>query len=190
MTGIARGQAVLMPQRVDDYVDQSSVVRFIDEFVRTLPMDELGFERVVPAETGRPGYDPRIMLSLWIYGYVNGLTSSRKLERETGRNVEVMWLLEVLQPDFKTISDFRKDNKKALCGVFRKFTEMCRNEGLVSGELVAAAGPDLHLLTGRGSVVLDTRLLAGWGLVPAAGREFAVPVKALKERPAAQDGLF
>jgi len=129
-----------MPQRVDDYVDGSSVVRFIDEFVRTLPMEPLGFERVRPAATGRPGYDPRMMLSLWIYGYVNGLSSSRKLEREAGRNVEVMWLMEMLRPDFKTICDFRKDHKTALTGVFRSFTELCRTEGLVSGELVAIDG--------------------------------------------------
>jgi transposase len=138
--GIAREQAALMPQRVEDYVEGTSVVRFIDEFVRTLPMEALGFERVRPAGTGRPGYDPRMMLSLWIYGYVNGLTSSRKLEREAGRNVEVMWLMEMLRPDFKTICDFRKDHKSALTGVFRSFTELCRTEGLVRGELVAIDG--------------------------------------------------
>lgn len=147
-----------MPQRVDDYVDGSSMVRFIDEFVRTLPMEPMGFERVRPAATGRPGYDPRMMLSLWIYGYVNGLTSSRKLERESGRNVEVMWLMEMLRPDFKTICDFRKDHKKALTGVFRSFTELCRSEGFVSGELVAIDGSKFRAVNSSDHNYTETKL--------------------------------
>ena len=138
--GIAREQTALLPVRVDDYVERNDVVRFIAGFVESLPMGELGFERTVAAETGRPGYDPRQMLGLWIYGYVNGLTSSRKLERETHRNVEVMWLLRMLRPDFKTIADFRKDHKACMRGVFGAFTKMLRAEGLISGELVSIDG--------------------------------------------------
>jgi transposase len=138
--GVAREQAALLPVRVDDYVERNDLVRFIAGFVESLPMSELGFERTVAAETGRPGYDPRQMLGLWIYGYVNGLTSSRKLERETHRNVEVMWLLRMLRPDFKTIADFRKDHKAAMGGVFGAFTKMLRAEGLISGELVSIDG--------------------------------------------------
>jgi transposase len=138
--GTVRQQAMLMPERVDEYVEETSVVRFIDAFARALPVEKLGFERSEPAETGRPGYDPRMMLALWIYGYVNRITSSRRLEREAGRNVEVMWLSEGLRPDFKTISDFRKDNKKALVKVFREFVQICRAEGLLGAELVAVDG--------------------------------------------------
>ena len=138
--GIGRQQAALLPARVDDYVEAGGIVRFIDAFVWSLPMEKLGFERSVPAATGRPGYDPRMMLGLLIYGFVNGVTSSRKLERETGRNMEVIWLMQTLRPDFKTISDFRRDHKKALLGVMGEFTKMCRREGMVRGELVAIDG--------------------------------------------------
>lgn len=138
--GIPREQAALLPARVDDYVEAGSMVRFIDGFAWSMPMQTLGFDRSVPAATGRPGYDPRMMLALWIYGFVNGVTSSRKLEREAGRNLEVIWLTQTLRPDFKTISDFRRDHKGALLGVLREFTKMCRREGIISGELVAIDG--------------------------------------------------
>src|SRR3954453_8799034 len=131
--GLPREQGALLPARVEDYVEAGSIVRFIDGFAWSLPMARLGFERTVPAATGRPGYDPRMMLGLWIYGFVNGLTSSRKLEREAGRNLEVIWLTQTLRPDFKTISDFRRDHKKALVGVLGAESKRCRREGLVKG---------------------------------------------------------
>src|SRR4051794_15575393 len=126
--GEVRQQGMLLPVHVDDYIAKTSVVRFIEAFVRALPMAALGFERSEPAETGRPGYDPRMMLGLWIYGYVNRITSSRRLEQEAGRNLEVMWLSERLKPDFKTIADFRKNHKKALVKVFREFIGLCKAE--------------------------------------------------------------
>lgn len=138
--GIAREQTALLPSRVEDYVDEGSVVRYIDALAWSLPMAELGFERAVAAATGRPGFRPQMMLALWIYGYVNGLTSSRKLEREASRNLEVMWLTQMLKPDFKTISDFRRDHKGAVVAVFRRLTKQIREEGLIAGELVAIDG--------------------------------------------------
>jgi transposase len=147
--GVAREQAALLPARVDDYVEGRSIVRFIDGFVSWLPMEALGFERSVPAATGRPGYDPRLMLALLIYGFVNGITSSRKLEREAGRNLEAIWLMRTLRPDFKTISDFRRDHKAALVGVFGEFTKLCRRAGVVSGELVAIDGSKFRAVNSK-----------------------------------------
>ena len=123
--GIPREQAVLFPERLDDYVGEDNPVRFIDAFVDDLDLSGLGFQRTQPALTGRPPFDPGDLLKLYIYGYLNQVRSSRKLERETHRNVEVMWLLRKLRPDHKTISDFRKDNRKAFTGVFGAFSAIC-----------------------------------------------------------------
>ena len=147
--GVPREQAALLPARVDDYVAPQSIVRFIEAFVWTLPMERLGFRRFEPAATGRPGYDPRMMLALLIYGFVYGITSSRKLEREAARNMELIWLMRTLRPDFKTISDFRRDHKKALRGVFGEFTKMCRRTGVISGELVAIDGSKFRAVNSK-----------------------------------------
>lgn len=112
--GADRGQASFLPARVEDYVAPDNPVRVIDAFVDELDLAELGFARVRPAATGRPGYAPGTMLKLYVYGYVHQLTSSRKLEREAGRNIELMWLMGKLVPDFKTIADFRHDNPDAI----------------------------------------------------------------------------
>ena len=138
--GLPREQAVLFPETLDDYVGEDNPVRFIDAFVDHLDLRGLGFERTEPAFTGRPPFDPRDLLKLYIYGYLNQVRSSRKLEREAYRNVEVMWLLRKLRPDHKTISDFRKDNRKAFKGVFREFSVLCRKLKLFGGELVAVDG--------------------------------------------------
>src|SRR5215212_5624287 len=114
--GCDRNQAQLLPARVDDYVDPDNPVHFIDAFVDDLNFNEAGFARVKPKNTGRPGYDPADLLMLYIYGYVNRVRSSRRLEAETRRNLEVIWLLRHLQPDFKTIADFRKDNPPCVQG--------------------------------------------------------------------------
>jgi transposase len=107
--GCDRDQAQLLPARVDDYVDRNNPVRFIDAFVDELDLNAAGFARVEPKDTGRPAYDPADLLKLYIYGYVNRMRSSRRLETEAARNLEVIWLLCGLRPDFKTIADFRKD---------------------------------------------------------------------------------
>ena len=138
--GESREQRVLFPEVLDDYISEENVVRFIDAFVDGLEMEELGFERSAPKETGRPAYDPRDLLKLYIYGYLNRIRTGRILERECQRNMELMWLMRKLRPDFKTIADFRKDNRAAFKGVFRQFVLVCKQMGLLGGELVAVDG--------------------------------------------------
>lgn len=135
--GIDRNQIVFFPDRLDDYISEDNPVRVLDEYVAALDMKDLGFTKVVPADTGRPAYDPRDLLKLYLYGYLNRIRTSRKLETEAGRNLELMWLLRKLKPDFKTIADFRKDNKKAIKEVFKHFTLLCKQWGLFGEELVA-----------------------------------------------------
>ncbi|MGB4505467.1 MAG: transposase [Syntrophaceticus sp.] len=119
-------QITLFPEKVDDYISSDNPVRVIKAFVDSLDMKELGFKRYVSNCYGRPSYDPRDLLKLYIYGYLNRIRSSRKLETEAGRNLELMWLLRKLKPDFKTIADFRKDNKKAIKNVFKQFNLLCK----------------------------------------------------------------
>lgn len=140
ITGVSRDQVVLFPESIDDYITEDNPVRFIDAFVEHMDLHKLGFIRTEPAKTGRPGYEPKDLLKLYIYGYKNLITSSRRLEQETHRNMEVVWLLRRLRPDFKTLSDFRKDNVKAFKSVFRQFTLLCNVLNLFSGELVAIDG--------------------------------------------------
>ena len=112
--GADRSQSTLFPEHLEDWIDENNPVRVVDVFVEELDLGELGFERAEPASTGRPGYHPSCLLKLYIYGYLNRVQSSRRLEREAGRNVEVMWLTGRLVPDHKTIADFRKDNGPAI----------------------------------------------------------------------------
>ena len=121
LSGTDRSQLLLLPEAVDDYVGPDNPVRFIEAFVDGLDLGSAGFVRVQPKATGRPGYDPADLLKLYIYGYLNRIRSSRRLEAETHRNVEVIWLLRHLMPDFKTIADFRRDNRAAFKTVFREF---------------------------------------------------------------------
>ena len=138
--GEDRGQEQMLPPRIEEYVDANAPVRFIDAFVEQLDLAELGFERAVAAETGRPGYRPADLLRLFSYGYLQGIRSSRRLEAEAGRNLEVIWLLKGLRPDFKTIADFRKNNRKAFKGVLRELNLLCRKLNLFGAELVAIDG--------------------------------------------------
>src|SRR6202035_2220825 len=135
-----RGQWTLLPECLDDFIDESNPVRMIDAFVDALDLAEMSFEGVEPAATGRPSYHPSVLLKLYIYGYLNRVQSSRRLEREAGRNVEVMWLLGRLAPDHKTIADFRKDNGPALRKVCARFVELCREMGLLATASVAIDG--------------------------------------------------
>src|SRR5690348_12019307 len=132
VAGADRGQSALLPECLDDFIDETNPVRVIDVFVDALDLAEIGFEGVDPAATGRPAYHPSVFLKLYIYGYLNRVQSSRRLEREAGRNLEVMWLLGRLAPDHKTISDFRKDNGAALRKVCARFVEVCRDMGLLT----------------------------------------------------------
>lgn len=140
ITGESRKQITMFPEVVDDYITQDNPVRFIEAFVDGLDMGELGFGRAEPKELGRPGYDPRDLLKLYIYCYLNRVRSSRKIEIETGRNLELMWLMRKLRPDFKTIADFRKENTKALKKIFQEFFEICRKLELFGGEVIAVDG--------------------------------------------------
>ena len=124
--GVDRSQTTLFPERLEDWIDEDNPVRVIDVFVEGLDLFDLGFERVVPKQTGASSYHPGDLLKLYIYGYVNRVQSSRRLECETGRNVEVMWLVRRLVPDHKTIADFRKDNGSAIRKVCTRFVTLCR----------------------------------------------------------------
>jgi transposase len=138
--GVDRRQEHLLPPSVEDYVPAEAPVRFIDAFVDGLDFAELKFSRARPADTGRPGYHPRDLLKLYVYGYLQRVRSSRRLEAEAARNLEVIWLLGGLRPDFKTIADFRKDNRACFPGVFRQFNLLCRKLELFGAELIAIDG--------------------------------------------------
>jgi transposase len=138
--GHDRNQPVLFPESIDDYITEDNSVRVIDEYVEQLDLVKLGFTKAVCAGTGRPSYNPKDLLKLYLYGYLNRIRSSRRLEHEAIRNIEVIWLLKKLRPDFKTIADFRKDNKPALKGVFRDFNKLCDEWSLFGKELVAIDG--------------------------------------------------
>ena len=144
-----RGQWTLLPECLDDFIDESNPVRVIDVFVDALDLAEMGFDGVDPAATGRPSYHPSVLLKLYIYGYLNRVQSSRRLEREAGRNVEVMWLLGRLVPDHKTIADFRKDNGLGLRKVCARFVELCREMGLLATASVAIDGSKFKAVNNR-----------------------------------------
>ena len=147
--GIDRSQVLLLPEAVDDYVGRDNPVRFIDAFVDGLDLAAAGFERATPKATGRPGYDPADLLKLYIYGYLNRVRSSRRLEAESKRNLEVIWLLRRLSPDFKTIADFRRINRAAFRQVFREFVRLCRELELFGRELVAVDGTRIKAVNSR-----------------------------------------
>src|SRR5271166_4580677 len=126
IAGFERDQLLLLPEAVDDYVDADNPVRFIDAFVDGFDLTAAGLLRVEAKATGRPGYAPGDLLKLYIYGYLNRVRSRRRLEAECRRNIEVIWLLRTLKPDFKTIADFRRDNRGAFKSVFRQFVLLCR----------------------------------------------------------------
>src|ERR1700752_498179 len=138
--GMDRGQSTLFPECLEDWVDENNPVRVIDVFVDELDLGELGFDGVAPEDTGRPSYHPSVLLKLFIYGYLNRVASSRRLEREAGLNVEVMWLTGRLAPDHKTIADFRKENGAAIRKACARFVDLCRRVGVLGGGCVAIDG--------------------------------------------------
>ena len=147
--GVDRGQSTLFPACLEDWVDEANPVRVIDVFVDELDLGGLGFGRAEPEATGRPGYHPSVLLKLYIYGYLNRVQSSRRLEREAGRNVEVMWLTNRLMPDHKTIADFRKDNGAAIRKVCSQFVALCRQLGLFAASGVAVDGSKFKAVNNR-----------------------------------------
>ena len=147
--GADRGQSTLLPECLDDWVDESNPVRAVDAFVDALDLAELGFDDAEPAATGRPGYHPSAFLKLYIYGYLNRVQSSRRLESEARRNLEVIWLIQRLAPDDKTICDFRKDNGPAIKKVCAQFVELCRRMGLLTKASVAIDGSKFKAVNNR-----------------------------------------
>ncbi|MFN4130802.1 MAG: IS1182 family transposase [Paracoccaceae bacterium] len=147
--GVDRGQTVLFPDRLEDWIREDSLVRVVDLFVDELDLPGLGFGRASPARTGRPGYHPAVLLKLFIYGYLNRIPSSRRLEREAGRNVEVMWLTGRLVPDHKTIADFRRDNGEPIRKTCAQFVELCRRIGTLKGDCVAIDGSKFKAVNNR-----------------------------------------
>ena len=147
--GLDRGQSTLFPASLDDYVVEDNPVRAVDVFVDGLDLDKLGFVGVEPLDTGRPSYHPAVMLKLYIYGYLNRVPSSRRLERECQRNIELIWLTGQLAPDFKTIADFRKDNGKAIREACREFVALCRKLDLLGAASVAIDGSKFKAVNAR-----------------------------------------
>ena len=147
--GQDRQQVTLLPESLDDFIGEDNPVRVVDAFVAELNLVELGFERTVPARTGRPAYDPAVLLKLYIYGYLNRVQSSRRLEHECQRNVELMWLTGRLAPDFKTIADFRRDNGAGIRNVCRRFVVLCRDLKLFAQGVVAIDGSKFKAVNSR-----------------------------------------
>ena len=138
--GQSRTQSTLFPEVLDDYIHEDNPIRAVDMFINSLDLSELGFARCQPAKTGRPSYSPATMLKIYLYGYLNRIQSSRRLEKETQRNVELMWLVERLTPDFKTIADFRRDNGNAIQQVCKRFVLICRELNMFTDAIVAIDG--------------------------------------------------
>ena len=149
VVGDDRSQSTLFPERLDDYLGEDNPVRAVDVFVDELDLTGLGFGGVEPAATGRPAYHPATLLKIYVYGYLNRVQSSRRLERECQRNIELVWLTGRLMPDFKTIADFRKDNGDAIHKVCREFVVLCRRLELLSEASVAIDGSKFKAVNTR-----------------------------------------
>jgi len=183
--GVNRDQATLFPECLEDWVEEDNPVRVIEAFVEGLDLGGLGFSRVDPQVTGRPSYHPSVLLKLYVYGYLNRVQSSRRLEREAGRNVEIMWLTGRLVPDHKTIADFRKDNGPAIRKVCAQFVSLCRELGLLTGMDVTGMEvfhEVMDLLDGHGITFGIARanrpitaLLDHYGALDSIGRERLYP---------------
>jgi transposase len=158
VTGQSRYQATLFPEALDEVIATDNAVRVIDAFVDSLDLARLEFSKVTAEATGRPPYDPRDLLKLYVYGYVNQVRSSRRLEREAGRNVEVIWLINRVTPAFKTIADFRKDHPQAIVAVCRAFTRFCREQSLFGAELLAIDGTKIAAVASRKQVITPEQI--------------------------------
>jgi transposase len=156
--GADRNQVMLLPESVEDYVGPDNPVRVVDAFVEQLDLPEMGFEGTDSLATGRPAYHPSVMLKIYVYGYLNRIQSSRRLEHETQRNVEVMWLTGQLTPDFKTIANFRKDNGRAIRKVCRQFIVLCRQLNLFTQALVAIDGSKFKAVNNRDKNFTDAKM--------------------------------
>ncbi len=147
--GRNRSQSFLLPENIDDYINQENPVRAVEAFVDALDLAQLGFGRAVPADTGRPSYHPSTMLKIYLYGYLNRIQSSRRLEREAGRNLELMWLTGRLAPDFKTMAEFRRENGSAIRATCCQFVTLCRSLDLFTQAVVAVDGSKFKAVNNR-----------------------------------------
>ena len=160
ITGEDRHQLALFPERLDDSIAEDNPVRFIDLFIDELDLLELGFDKVEPADTGRPSYHPSSLLKIYIYGYLNRIQSSRRLERETQRNLELIWLTGRLSPDFKTIADFRKDNGPGIKKVCAQFVMLCKQMGMFTESVIAIDGSKFKAVNNRDNNYTERKLKA------------------------------
>lgn len=158
IAGPSRHQTSLFPESLDELIAQDHPVRVVDAFVDSLDLGQLGFKKVIAEATGRPPYAPGDLLKLYVYGYLNRVRSSRMIERETRRNIEVMWLVNRVSPTYKTIADFRRDHTQAIAGVCREFIRFCRGQQLFGGELLAIDGTRIEAAASRKQVVTPKRL--------------------------------
>ncbi len=177
--GEDRDQAILFPEKINDYIEQNNPVRFIDAFVDSLDMSEMAFTHSQPKKTGRKPYNPADLLKLYIYGYMNKVRSSRELEKVCHRNVEVIWLLRKLAPDFKTIADFRKDNGKAIKKVCREFILECKTMNLLSSSLVGIDGSKFRAVNANKKNYSKSKLKK---LIEKIDRQIQEYLKAVKEQ--------
>jgi len=182
-TGLDRGQTMLFPERLEDYVGPENPVRFLDAFVAGLDLAGLSFTKAVCATTGCPPYPPAALLKLYLYGYLHRIRSSRGLEAECLRNVELIWLTGKLAPDFKTIADFRKDNLKPFKAVHRQFTLLCRKLELFGGELLAIDGSKFRAVNSRANNFSADKLKE---LIAHTDARLAEYLKTLDEADAAE----
>lgn len=183
--GVSRSQVSLFADRLEDYVPLDSVVRVLDAYVDRVDVRGLGFERAVPAATGRPGYAPGTLLKLYLYGYLHGVRSSRRLEAESRRNAHVMWLLGKLAPDFKTVATFRQENGAALVSVCAGFVTFCRAQGLLAGTEVAVDGTKMRAAASRRRVATQKGVAKD---LTATREKMASYLAALDEADAAEEG--
>ena len=152
--GLNRNQQLLFPPSLDEYVDKNNSVRAIDDYVSLLDLTRLGFSDTSNSLSGQKSYAPKLLLKIYIYGYLNKIRSSRNLEKENSRNVELMWLTAGLKPTYKTIADFRKDNPKALKQVFKEFILLCKGIGLIGGEIVGLDGAFLRANASKNTLIM------------------------------------
>src|ERR671916_1100171 len=185
ITGHDRSQTLLLPESLDDYVGPDNPVRFIDAFVDELDLAAAGFTRSKARATGRPGYAPKDLLKLYVYGYLNRVRSSRRLEAETHRNIEVIWLLRGLKPDFETIADFRRDNRAAFRPVFRAFVVLSRQLDLFGRELLAVDGTRIKAVNNKDRNFTRAALTA---FVQQADEKLAGYLKRLDDGDTEEDG--
>jgi transposase len=182
-----RNQGTLLPERVEEYVSEENPVRVIDAFIGELDLAKLGFEGLEPKWTGRPGYHPATMLKIYLYGYLNRIQSSRRLEQEARRNLELMWLVGRLAPDFKTLADFRAENAVAIKNVCREFIVLCRNWGLFTEAMVAIDGSKFKAVNHRDRNFTSGKMRTRMALIEQSITEYLTQLDRMdrKETPSA-----